>query len=240
MSNIRFLDQVSVKSFDPSAPAITKGDTGEQGLRGPEAYFAAWTYNPNNIAGVDIPASGSFLLDTTWSSNTSLLSLASYSTSPTNEWASILDKVSVGTIVKLSSQNNPDIYKYLEIQSIAQRSGYYELGVNDLLTNSTANTNELIGIGFQYFYDSATTAFPYTGSADISGSLNVIGFSTLQGSLSVQGSENEDIATFKDSNGDDKVSINSEGVVVFSDRTDTPVAISGGLMYSSSVFWFGM
>lgn len=240
MSNIRFLDQVSIKSFDPTAPAITKGDTGETGARGPEAYLAGWRYDDNGVAGVDIPASGSFILDQAWSSTTSLLSLAEYSTTPTNNWSSILDKVSVGAIIKLADSNDPATYKYLEITSKTYNAGYYNISVNQLLSAGTLLPNEVANASFQYFYDSGTNAFPYTGSADISGSLNVIGFSTLNGSLTVRGTANEDIASFRSSNNEEQLSLNSEGVMVFKEQILTPTAVSGGMMYSSSAFWFGL
>tara|TARA_B110000285_G_scaffold231245_1_gene299533 strand:- start:2272 stop:2889 length:618 start_codon:yes stop_codon:yes gene_type:complete len=68
--------------------------------------------------------------------------------------------------------------------------------------------------------------FPFSGSAQITGSLG------LTGSLRV------DIA---DGNGSNtKFAINSEGVAVLADLNTTPTAVTGGIYYSSSQFYFGV
>lgn len=81
--------------------------------------------------------------------------------------------------------------------------------------------------------------FPYTGSAIITGSLEVIGFSTLTGSLFVEGSIGYDaLAVYSGS--EKKVSVNSEGVLALDEFLYTPSAVKGGLMYSASNFWLGI
>lgn len=82
--------------------------------------------------------------------------------------------------------------------------------------------------------------FPFTGSAEITGSLEVIGFSSLTGSVFIKGTVNEDALSVSDSSGDKKFSINSEGVVVLEEMTSEPTAIKGGIYYSQSQFYFGV
>ena len=70
------------------------------------------------------------------------------------------------------------------------------------------------------------TPFPYTGSAGISGSLN------LEGPFLVR---------LNDGNGDStKFQVNNEGVTVLGKLDTTPTAVSGGMFYSASnEFYFG-
>lgn len=81
--------------------------------------------------------------------------------------------------------------------------------------------------------------FPYTGSAEITGSLEVIGFSTLTGSVFIEGSIGKDaLAVYSGS--EKKVSINNEGVLRLDEFLYTPTAVGGGLIYSASSFWIGI
>lgn len=82
--------------------------------------------------------------------------------------------------------------------------------------------------------------FPFTGSARITGSLDVIGFTTLTGSTFIQGTAAEDALAVSISSGDKKFSVNSEGVAVLAEMTSTPTAVEGGMYYSSSQFFFGL
>ena len=81
--------------------------------------------------------------------------------------------------------------------------------------------------------------FPYTGSAKITGSLEVIGFTNLTGSLFIEGTSGEDALSVAPNGGEKAFSVNSEGVVTFAQFDSTPTAVSGGLMYSQSDFWIG-
>ena len=81
--------------------------------------------------------------------------------------------------------------------------------------------------------------FPYTGSAKITGSLEVIGFTNLTGSLFIEGTSGEDAFSVAPNGGEKAFSVNSEGVVTFAQFDSTPTAVSGGLMYSQSDFWIG-
>lgn len=69
-------------------------------------------------------------------------------------------------------------------------------------------------------------AFPFTGSAQITGSLG------LTGSLGVN------IVTGNGSN--TKFAINNEGVAVFANLLTPPTAVTGGIYYSASNFYFGV
>lgn len=85
-----------------------------------------------------------------------------------------------------------------------------------------------------------SSVFPYTGSADITGSLEVIGFTNLTGSTFIKGTVANDALSVSVSNGDKKFSINSEGVAVLAQMASTPTAVEGGMYYSSSQFFFGI
>ena len=86
----------------------------------------------------------------------------------------------------------------------------------------------------------AGSAFPYTGSASITGSLEVIGFTNLTGSTFIKGGVGLDALTVSDSSGDKKFSVNSEGVIVLEEQITEPTAVEGGIYYSHSQFYFGV
>lgn len=86
----------------------------------------------------------------------------------------------------------------------------------------------------------AGSAFPYTGSASITGSLEVIGFTNLTGSTFIKGGVGLDALTVSDSSGDKKFSVNSEGVIVLEEQATDPTAVEGGIYYSHSQFYFGV
>ena len=88
----------------------------------------------------------------------------------------------------------------------------------------------------------SSSTFPFTGSAGISGSLDVIGFTTLTGSLFIKSSGIGDpfVVHVEDGNGDnEKVKVNTEGVFTLGNLQTTPTAVTGGFIYSGSVFWLG-
>ena len=76
--------------------------------------------------------------------------------------------------------------------------------------------------------------FPFTGSADITGSLQVTGstvFSTQEGGV--------DFFTLK-SGSVDPIKFNGEGVMQFAGLDFTPTPIDGGIFFSASQFWLGI
>ena len=76
--------------------------------------------------------------------------------------------------------------------------------------------------------------FPFTGSADITGSLQVTGstvFSTQEGGV--------DFFTIK-SGSVDPIKFNGEGVMQFAGLNFTPTPIDGGIFFSASQFWLGI
>lgn len=124
------------------------------------------------------------------------------------------------------------------------------VNTGSLLVTASVNLNDITfekgdGTSFVITVDTGSgggggSLFPYTGSAEITGSLEVIGFSSLTGSVFIKGTVNEDALSVSDSSGDKKFSINSEGVVVLEEMTSEPTAIAGGIYYSSSQFFFGI
>jgi hypothetical protein len=281
MSNIRFLDQVSVSSFDVSGgsgsigPSGSTGPAGPSGSQGPEGSLGVWKYSTDTST--DAPSSGYFHLDASWSTSTSYLYLADNSFSPSVNWSSVLDSVTVGSIVKLSSQDDSTIYKILQINSVTPlETGYEKYFVTQLGSNGTPSADDEFGVSFPYAASSdlavfqngtlinssvqsldysgshfevtslgsnnlaiEVNPFPYTGSASITGSFEVIGFSTLTGSLFIEGTIGEDaLAVYSGS--EKKVSVNSEGVLALDEFAYTPTAVAGGLIYSASSFWVGI
>ena len=83
-------------------------------------------------------------------------------------------------------------------------------------------------------------AFPYTGSAEITGSLEVIGFTNLTGSVFIEGTSGSDAFVVSDSSSVKRFSINSEGVAVLAEMTSEPTAVEGGMYYSASQFFCGV
>ena len=81
----------------------------------------------------------------------------------------------------------------------------------------------------------AADSFPYTGSAEITGSLYLIG------PINIIGSSDTPPFTIDidDSNGDvTKFQVNQEGVMVLGQLDTTPTPISGGMFFSSSNEYF--
>ena len=82
--------------------------------------------------------------------------------------------------------------------------------------------------------------FPFTGSAIISGSLEVIGFTNLTGSVFIEGTSGSDAFAVSDSSSVKRFSINNEGVAVLAEFANEPTAVEGGMYYSASQFFFGV
>lgn len=82
--------------------------------------------------------------------------------------------------------------------------------------------------------------FPFTGSAIISGSLEVIGFTNLTGSVFIEGTSGSDAFAVSDSSSVKRFSINDEGVAVLAEFANEPTAVEGGMYYSASQFFFGV
>ena len=79
------------------------------------------------------------------------------------------------------------------------------------------------------------SAFPYTGSALITGSLTNIGPITISGSSATSPL----IINITDGNGDNnKFQVNEEGVTVLGKLDTTPTAVTGGIFYSASNEFF--
>jgi hypothetical protein len=129
--------------------------------------------------------------------------------------------------------------------------GVYEVGSNgggvliasasiDLGTATTLNFtgSGLLSIVNEEEYATITLTsdpFPYTGSAEITGSLYLIGPMNIIGS--------SDTSPFTididDNNGDiTKFQVNQEGVMVLGQLDTTPAPISGGMFFSSSNEYF--
>ena len=313
MSNVRFLDQVSVSSFGSAGDSgtgdtgsllitasealngiiFTKGDnstftvnvegaagptgpTGPSGPAGVDGNLAHWKYDSNTDPNTG-PSNGYIKLDAIWSSTPNYLLVDDLSSTPEINFSSILNSISIGSVIKLTSITDSDVYKFLEVNAVAPlESGYEKYEVTQIGSNGTPLSNDLIalslpapatspvsvayddsivvsststinftGSGFDItdagggtvdiFYE----AFPYTGSAAITGSFEVIGFSTLTGSLFIEGSIGEDaLAVYSGS--EKKVSVNSEGILALDEFAYTPTAVKGGLMYSASNFWLGI
>jgi hypothetical protein len=104
----------------------------------------------------------------------------------------------------------------------------------------TVTTSGSSGVSINIPGGDAGSAFPYTGSAKITGSLEVIGFTNLTGSAFIKGTAATDALAVSVSSGDKKFSINSEGVAVLAEMTTAPTAVEGGMFYSSSQFFFGV
>ena len=316
MSNIRFLDQVSVSSFDtsggggtgdtgsllitaseaPNGVIFTKGDNstftvnvegaagptgsaGPSGSAGIDGNLAQWRYDSDTDPNSG-PSNGYLKLDAAWSSTPNYLLVDDLSYSPEINLSTILNAISIGSVIKLVSTTDSNTYKFLEVNSVAPlESGYEKFEVTQLGSNGTISVGDTLAVslpapatspvsvasdgsivvsststinftgsafsvtdgggGTVNIFSETVDTFPYTGSASITGSFEVIGFSTLTGSLFIEGSIGEDaLAVYSGS--EKKVSVNSEGVLALDEFLYTPIAVKGGLMYSASAFWMGI
>jgi hypothetical protein len=230
----------------PPGPSGSAGPSGSIGPSGSEGSLAQWRYSTSTDVGTD-PGAGYFRLDTAWNSGlTSKLAIDDISYYPSINLGPVLNSITPNTIIKLFSVTDSTVYKYLQITSIAPyQPGYEVYDVTDLGYNGTPSNNDQIGIvvsaatslnfsgsHLRAVADGSTgviitaTPFPYTGSAGISGSLN------LEGPFLVR---------LNDGNGDStKFQVNNEGVTVLGKLDTTPTAVSGGMFYSASnEFFFG-
>ncbi len=242
-------------------PSGSTGPSGSAGPSGSEGNLAVWRYSSNTDVNTD-PGSGYFRFDTAWNSLlTSKLTIDDVSYSPAINLGSVLNGITLNSIVKFVSLTNPNTYKYLQITGIAPfQSGYETYDVTTLAANGTPSTDDQFGFSIPApsagaieildnntsvvtavtsinFSGSAFTVtdagnnavtvfadlgdvFPYTGSAIITGSLE------LEGPFLVK---------LNNGNGDiNKFQVNNEGIVVLGKLNTPPTAVSGGMFYSSS------
>ena len=130
-----------------------------------------------------------------------------------------LDQVSIGSF---QSENGGETGSFL-VNAIADPNGS---GIVFTRGNGNVFTVEVIA-----------DIFPYTGSAGISGSIDLVG------QLNITSSINQTALNIRieDANGpDDKFQINGQGIPVLSPLTFFPTAVSGGMFYSlNNEFFLG-
>ena len=251
-------------TIDISGATGPSGSAGPSGSVGPEGNLAIWQYSSSINTSVD-PGVGYFRIDTSWAGNTSELTIDDFAYSPAINLGSVLNGLTINSIIKLTSLTNSNNFKYLQVTAISPyESGYEKYTVTQLSSNGSASDNDQFGLSIpapasnalEILYTgssvvSAATAinfsgsgftvtntgggsvlvssnvmdpFPYTGSAIISGSLN------LEGPFLIKINNN---------NGDaNKFQVNSEGTTVLGKLNTTPTAVSGGIFYSSSNEFF--
>jgi hypothetical protein len=241
-------------------PSGSVGPSGSAGPSGSEGNLAVWQYSSNTA--ISDPEAGYFRFNTAWNSSlTSQLSISDVSYSPAINLGSVLNGITLNSIVKFVSLTDPNTYKYLQITGIAPfQPGHEVYNVVSLAANGTPSTNDQFGFSIPApsagaieildnnvsvvtavtsinFSGSAFTVtdagnnavtvfadfgdvFPYTGSAIITGSLE------LEGPFLVK---------LNNGNGDvNKFQVNNEGTVVLGKLDTTPTAVSGGMFYSAS------
>ena len=241
-------------------PSGSTGPSGSAGPSGSEGNLAVWRYDSNTS--ITDPGAGYFRFDTSWNSLlTSKLALDDVSYSPAINLGSVLNGITLNSIVKFVSLTDPNTYKYLQITGIAPFQSGYEVydvttiaasgspvtgdqfgfsipapsaGAIEILDNSVSIVTAVTSINFSGSAFTVTDAgnnavtvyadfgdvFPYTGSADISGSASVDGIFLVK---------------LNNGNGDpNKFQVNSEGTVVLGKLDTTPTAVSGGMFYSAS------
>lgn len=84
----------------------------------------------------------------------------------------------------------------------------------------------------QVFWEQIRNELPGVGEF-LTGSLNVSGSFSTSGSLTIDLDGVEDIFSIS-VNGEEKLKVNTEGVLQLSSQSLTPTAVAGGLFYSSS------
>ena len=143
---------------------------------------------------------------------------------------------------------------YPEPKAFSAYSTGTSIGISELtLTGSVAplfhggDIGVLEGLGFAAAQDQAISfisqtgsggsgaGFPFTGSAQITGSLSVTGSSTFE----LNQGQTTDFFLIKSSSFN-PLKVNSNGVVTFGDFTSLPTATEGGIAYSASNFYVGL
>jgi len=84
----------------------------------------------------------------------------------------------------------------------------------------------------QIFWEQIRNELPGVGEF-LTGSLNVSGSFSTSGSLTIDLNGVEDIFSVA-VNGEEKLKVNTEGILQLSSQSLTPTAVAGGLFYSSS------
>lgn len=255
---------ITITGSGTQGPPGPSGSAGPSGSSGPEGNLAIWQYTSSTNMTTD-PGVGYFKIDTTWAGNTSEISFDDYSYSPSVYLKEVLDSISIGSVLKVASVSNSNIYKYLQVTSTSPaESGYEKFGVTQLATNGSVNDGDQIGLsipstaannleiiynGSQILSSALTLNFSGSGVVvtDNGGGTALItipatfpytGSAIISGSLSVEGPF---LVSMNDGNGDsNKLQVNNEGVTVLGKLDTTPTAVTGGIFYSASnEFFFG-
>jgi hypothetical protein len=257
MSNVRFLDQVSVSSFDTSGGSgtgdtgsllitasealngitFTKGDnstftvnvegaagptgpSGPSGSAGVDGNLAQWKYDSNTDPNTG-PSNGYIKLDADWSSTPNYLLVDDLSSTPEINFSSILNTISIGSVIKLTSITDSDVYKFLEVNSVAPlESGYEKYEVTQIGSNGTLSNNDLIAFslpapatspvsvaenGTSIVSSTSTINFSGSGFAVTDAGGGVVDientFNVDTGSLLVTGSVTDNVLTFEKGDG---------------------------------------
>jgi hypothetical protein len=241
-------------------PSGSAGPSGSTGPSGSEGNLAVWRYDSNTT--IADPGAGYFRFDTTWNSLlTSKLSIDDVSFSPTINLGSVLNGITLNSIVKFVSLTDPNTYKYLQITGISPfQSGYEVYDVTTLAASGTPSTDDQFGFSIpapsagaiEILEDgisvvNAVTSINFSGSAftvtddgnnavtvfaDLGNVFPFTGSAIITGSLELEGPF---LVKLNDSNGDvNKFQVNNEGVTVLGKLDTTPTAVSGGIFYSAS------
>ena len=249
-----------------AGPSGSIGPSGSSGPSGSEGNLAIWKYDTSTT--ITDPGSGYFRFDTAWDSpSTSKLSIDDVSFSPAINLGSVLNGITLNSVVKFVSLTDPNTYKYLQITGIAPfQSGYEVYDVTSLAASGSPSINDQFGFsipapsaGAIEILDNnvgivtAVTSINFSGSAFTvtdEGNNAVTVFADLgdvfpyTGSAGISGSVLIDgilLVKLNNGNGDpNKFQVNNEGTVVLGKLNTPPTAISGGIFYSASnEFFFG-
>lgn len=257
MSNVRFLDQVSVSSFDASGGGgtgdtgsllitaseavngitFTKGDSstftvnvagaegptgpaGSQGPAGVDGNLAQWKYDSDTDPNTG-PSNGYIKLDADWGSTPNYLLVDDLSSTPEINFSSILNSISIGSVIKLTSVTDTDVYKFLEVNAVAPlESGYEKYEVTQIGSNGTILSDDLIAFslpapatspvsvaenGTIVVSSTSTLNFSGSGFAVTDGGGGTVDientFNVDTGSLLVTGSVTDNVLTFEKGDG---------------------------------------
>jgi hypothetical protein len=265
ITSINNVDGIALINISGSVgPSGSIGPSGSAGPSGFEGNLAVWQYDTNT--NMSDSGSGYFRLDTAWNSpSTSKLLIDDVSFSPAINLGSVLNGITLNSIVKFVSLTDPNTYKYLQITGIAPfQTGFEVYDVISLAASGSPSTNDQFGFsipapsaGAIEILDNnvgivtAVTSINFSGSAFTvtdNGNNAVTVFSNLgdvfpyTGSAGISGSVLIDgilLVKLDDGNGDsNKFQINQEGVMVLGQLDTTPTPISGGMFFSSSNEYF--
>jgi hypothetical protein len=114
------------------------GTSGTSGTSGQEGHLAVWKYSESTDTTAD-PGNGYFSINSpSWGVAPTEISIDNFASYPNVSFATYLDTLSIGTIIKLVKQTDSSTYKYLQITAVLPyESGFETYTVSTIASSGT-------------------------------------------------------------------------------------------------------